>query len=68
MTKIYMDNGNVYEINIKAEDINSLLYTYKNTFGGIEVQVLKNEFVYLPCEEDIMINPSHISSIEFNII
>ncbi|ARK30785.1 hypothetical protein [Halalkalibacter krulwichiae] len=64
--KIIMDSGKEYIVN-NIESHSGLLKSFYNENGvpmGGKVRVLKNTFLFLDEEETIMINPSHISSIE----
>ncbi|MDX5476482.1 MAG: hypothetical protein LPK00_13185 [Bacillaceae bacterium] len=56
--KVIMDSGIEYELE-DIESVDNFQSKLKNDIG-----IVKNTFVYLDNDETIVINPSHISSIE----
>lgn len=61
--KVVMNSGKEYVIKEDDYTVNDFLESLYNELptGG---RVLKNIFIYLDRDEKIIINPSHISSIE----
>ncbi|TWI59232.1 hypothetical protein [Halalkalibacter nanhaiisediminis] len=65
--KIIMDSGKEYllnEIGYSADSFLNSFYDINEIPMGGSVKVIKNYLVQLSREGTIMINPSHISSIE----
>jgi len=59
MIKIKMDNGDFYNLNESLDEVIDTIFDYNTLFNK---EILKNDIVRIT--DSILINPSHIASIE----